>query len=584
MTDPGSKAPKPPADIPVGEQTHETVPLLQEENIAELIDQLDPSASLRPEDASGSHYDLEIWDSEPPSLPVETIPEAMVSVPAAPDITTASAPVVISETDPGATLIGSRRTRGDQYRSMAGGLTPSPRRDDPEYGFLPPVAEGPLALMVLDDFEDAWALEAPLTRMGWRTAVRLGGDEALHAIYEEAPDLLVLKAWGKGGEGLTFLRVAKRFFPDIERKVLAVGCGGRGDGLHDVLVTEGVNAFIEGESTPEALFTLVGHLGLPTEPGEGSHTSSVLDQLTAALTLGEPADNPSLGLLPGSLIADRFVVERAIGRGATATVYRVRDLLLQVRVALKVLNLSVAVDNALERFRREMLVCRELIHPNVVRTFDFGVTRGQPFYTMELLQGETLDTYCGVDGSKPWSERPPLAERFMLISQAFAGLHAVHEASILHRDVKSENVFVLDGRKQVKLVDFGVAKFEGSQVAISAEGVVLGTPSYLAPEILLEGEAASRATDIYGMGIVGWEILVGQLPWESPDLANLMAAIAVQPAPHPRQLQPELTRDAADLLLQLIDHDPTKRPPTALGVSRRLEREAKKLGWKGPQS
>jgi len=584
MTDPGSKAPKPPADVHVGEQTHETLPRLAEENIAELIDQLDPSASVRPEDASASHYDLEIWDSEPPSAPVATIPEEERRPRKDTENTTATAPVVIVSEPPTQPAPLSPRPAPGGYRSMAGGLVPSPRRDDPEFGFLPPVAQGPLALLVLDDFDDAWALEAPLTRMGWRTAVRLGGDEALHAIYEEAPDLLVLKAWGKGGEGLTFLRVAKRFFPDIERKVLAVACGGRGDGLHDVLVTEGVQAFIEGESTPGALRTLVAHLGLPTEPGEGSHTSSVLDQLTAALTLGEPADNPGLGLLPGSLIADRFVVERAIGRGATATVYRVRDLLLQVRVALKVLNLSVAVDNALERFRREMLVCRELIHPNVVRTFDFGVTRGQPFYTMELLQGETLDKYCGVDGSKPWSERPPLAERFMLISQAFAGLHAVHEASILHRDVKSENVFVLDARKQVKLVDFGVAKFEGSRVAISAEGVVLGTPSYLAPEILLEGDPASRATDVYGMGIVAWEILVGQLPWESPDLANLMAAIAVQPAPHPRQLQPELTRDAADLLLQLIDHDPAKRPPTALGVSRRLEREAKKLGWKGTRS
>jgi tRNA A-37 threonylcarbamoyl transferase component Bud32 len=533
----------------------ELLPEFGGDDLAELIDGLDPPPqNPNPNDVSQSHYDLEIWDSEPPSLPMPTV---SADLPPAP---------------PRAPL--------SNYRSVPGAPVASPRRDDPDFGFLPPIAQGPLALLVLDDIDDAWALEAPLTRMGWRTSVRLGGDEALHAIHEETPDLLILKSWDKGAEGLTFLRVAKRFFPDVEKTVVAVGCGGRGGGLHDVLATEGVRAFIEAESTPDALETLLEHLGLQTEPGEGSHTASVLDQLTAALTLGEPGERNEMGLMPGSLIGDRFVVEQAIGRGATATVYRVRDLLLQVRVALKVLSLSAAMDNALERFRREMLVCRELIHPNVVRTYDFGVTRGQPFYTMELLRGQTLDSYCGVDGSKPWSERPNLATRLNLMAQSFAGLDAVHKAKVLHRDIKSDNVFVLDANQLVKLVDFGVAKFEGSQVAISAQGVVLGTPNYLAPEILLQGEPASRATDIYGMGVVAWEILVGQMPWESPDLANLMAAIAVQPPPKPRQLQPELTRDAEDLLLQLIDRDPERRPKTAGGVTSRLDREAKKLGWR----
>jgi|GEM_PF-3543539 len=544
-----------------GESDDDTVeadlPELGGEDLAELIDGLAPVADgPAPEDASVSHYELEIWDSEPPSLPMPTVSADLPSLPP------------------------QRRMDDADYRSEPGGPVASPRRDDPDYGFLPPVAQGPSALLVLDDINDAWALEAPLTRMGWRTSVRLGGDEALHAIHEEMPDLLVLKSWGKGAEGVTFLRVAKRFFPEVERRVIAVGCGGRGGGLHDVLLTEGVRAFIEGQSTPKALTSLLEHLELQTEAGESSYSASVLDQLTAALTVGGSPETRDLGLLPGSLIGDRFVVEQAIGRGTTATVYRVRDLLLQVRVALKVLSLSAAMDNALERFRREMLVCRELIHPNVVRTYDFGVTRGQPFYTMELLRGETLDAYCGVDGSKPWSERPNLAGRLNLMYQAFDGLNAVHEASILHRDIKSDNVFVLSANQHVKIVDFGVAKFEGAQVAISAEGVVLGTPAYLAPEILLGGEAASRATDIYGMGVVAWEILVGQMPWESPDLANLMAAIAVQPPPRPRALQPELTRDAEDLLLQLIDRDPAKRPKSAGAVAARIDREAKKLGWR----
>lgn len=121
--------------------------------------------------------------------------------------------------------------RGDDLAELIDGLerpfsTLSP--DDPEFGFLPPISQGPLALLVLEDINDAWALEAPLSRMGWRTRARLGGDEALHAIHEEMPDLLVLKSWGKGAEGLTFLRVAKKFFPNVEKTVIAVSCGARG--------------------------------------------------------------------------------------------------------------------------------------------------------------------------------------------------------------------------------------------------------------------------------------------------------------------------------------------------------------------
>ena len=558
MTDPWGSLPGPAQSEPDSEEDTEegVLPELRGDDLAELIDGLErPFSTLSPDDPSASHYDLEIWDSEPPSVPMQT----------ALDDESASPP---------------RRESHEDYCSVAGASVSTPRRDDPEFGFLPPISQGPLALLVLEDINDAWALEAPLSRMGWRTRARLGGDEALHAIHEEMPDLLVLKSWGKGAEGLTFLRVAKRFFPNVEKTVIAVGCGARGAGMHDVLMTEGVRAFVENQSTPQAMETLLRHMNLQVEAGESTQTSSVLDQLTAALTASSHSEAPVLGLLPGSLISDRFVVEQAIGRGTTATVYRVRDLLLQVRVALKVLSLSAAMDNALERFRREMLVCRELIHPNVVRTYDFGVTKGQPFYTMELLSGEALDAYCGMDGSKSWSERPSLMSRLNRMSQAFGGRDAVHNAQVLHRDIKSDNLFVHSSTEQVKLVDFGVAKFEGAQVAISAEGVVLGTPAYLAPEILLGGAAATRATDIYGMGIVAWEILVGQMPWESPDLASLMAAIAVQPPPRPRSLQPELTRDLEELLLHLITRDPARRPQSARNVANRLEREAKKLGWR----
>lgn len=567
---------------------------LGEDELYELIDGLEPilsgdEAGQEGDEASISHYELEIWDSDPAlhsvDAPAIQIIDEDQSFDQLPAVSIEDLEGLAPAPAPDATLepLGSEpppATNPADYASEPGAKHASPRRDDPEYGFTPPVVEGPLALVLVGDLDDAWAMEAPLNRMGWRTTVRLGGDEALHAIHQEMPTLLVLRSWNRGDDALTFLRIARRFFPDIAGRCIAVACGRRGTGLHDVLVTEGVRAFIEQESTPDALLSLLEHMDLPTEPSPGSRGSSVLDQLTEALNQGTDGDG-QLGLMPGSLFADRFVVEKAVGRGATATVYRVRDLLLQVRVALKVLSTAAAMDNALERFRREMLVCRELIHPNVVRTYDFGVVAGQPYYTMELLHGQTLDAHVGVDGSRSWGERPPLGERLHLMGQAFEGLRAVHAAQILHRDIKCDNVFVLRDSGRVKLVDFGVAKFEGAGVAISAEGVVLGTPTYLAPEILLDGHPASRATDIYGMGVVAWMVLVGRAPWESPDLANLMTALAVQPPPVPRELQPELTREASDLLLQLISRDPSKRPTDCGRVAEALSREAKKLGWRG---
>ncbi len=457
------------------------------------------------------------------------------------------------------------------HRSVPGASVARPKRDDPTYSYLAPVDEGPLALLVLEDLADAWVLEASLARMGWRTTVRIGADEALHAIYDEQPALTVLSA-RRGGDGMTFLRVASRFVPDLPRHVIAVGCGPRGDARHDVLASEGVRAFIEERSTPESLRELMGHLGMPTEL-EPTEPPVVLAGLAAAL--GRAADDEELGHMPGSTICERFVVEKRIGRGAAASVYQVRDLLLQVRVALKVLSRSAAMDNALERFRREMLICRGLIHPNVVRTYDFGVSQGQPFYTMELLQGSSLDV---VVDSGPGGRLLPIGDRLHIMAQAFAGLDAVHSAGVLHRDVKSGNVFILDSGV-VKIVDFGVARFEGAEVAISQEGLMLGSPSWTAPEVLLDGAPASIAADVYGMGVVAWELLTGRLPWRAVDLQTLMTELAVRPPPDPRRLEPELTQEAATLLRQVVSRDPGARP-TAADLVRRLELEAKKLGWR----
>jgi serine/threonine protein kinase len=298
-------------------------------------------------------------------------------------------------------------------------------------------------------------------------------------------------------------------------------------------------------------------------------------------------------------IAGRYELLRPLGHGAMATVDLVHDIELDRQVALKRLAENLARDEDLERrFLRESRLAARLAHPNVVRVFDVGEDNGRPFIAMEYVEGETLaelSARCG---------RLPAAEAARLGTQMCAGLAAAHAAGLVHRDVKPQNLLLgTDG--VVKLGDFGIAAgHEGTRLTLA--GTVLGTAGYLAPE-QARGERVTAAADIYAVGAVLYELLVGdpvrtvgslaelatENGFDPPDLAarvpdappELVAAVTACLAPRPED-RPASAAALARLLAPVaseaetlaLPSDPTRRATEILGRAERPRSRSHRVG------
>lgn len=217
----------------------------------------------------------------------------------------------------------------------------------------------------------------------------------------------------------------------------------------------------------------------------------------------------------GDVISDRYRVLRPVAKGGMGEVYEVEDSELGTRVALKTINLkSAASPHALERFRREIHIARQVTHPNVCRIYDIGhhqhAEHGDLLYlTMELLEGETLASRVRYKGPLSTEQALPL------IRQMVAALSAAHALDIVHRDFKSANVILCNtgsgSGPTVKVTDFGLARsLKALDTSLTVHGEVWGTPDYMAPE-QFQGQY-SPATDIYALGVVVYEMTTGKLP------------------------------------------------------------------------
>jgi eukaryotic-like serine/threonine-protein kinase len=264
--------------------------------------------------------------------------------------------------------------------------------------------------------------------------------------------------------------------------------------------------------------------------------------------------------MSAAVLAGRYEVIRPLGHGAMAVVDLARDVELDRPVALKRLAENLARDEDLRRrFLREARLAARLAHPNIVRVFDVGLDGDRPFIAMEYVEGETLAELVAR------RRRLPAAEAAALGLQACAGLAAVHEAGLVHRDVKPQNLLL--GRDGVlKLGDFGIALGEeGTRLTLA--GTVLGTAGYLAPE-QARGEQVSAAADIYAVGAVLYELLTGEPPRRPDSLAALGHADAFRtPSLSGRDgVPPALAAVVADCLAER----PEERPPSAAALARRL--------------
>jgi serine/threonine protein kinase len=248
-----------------------------------------------------------------------------------------------------------------------------------------------------------------------------------------------------------------------------------------------------------------------------------------------------------------------------ATVHRARDSELGRPVALKLLAENLADDKAFrKRFVREGRLAARLSHPNVVQVYDVGESDGRPYIVMEYVPGETLASVLARRRKLPPSEAAGLAH------QAALGLQAAHEAGLVHRDVKPQNLIVRDDGV-LKIADFGIAR-AAEATRLTELGTILGTAAYLAPE-QAAGEDVSAAADVYSLGAVLYELLTGRPPYEFTSIAELAAqqtAGAITPV---RDLEPAVPEELEALVMSCLAREPQFRPSSAAAVAEALAGE-----------
>jgi serine/threonine protein kinase len=226
---------------------------------------------------------------------------------------------------------------------------------------------------------------------------------------------------------------------------------------------------------------------------------------------GGQSPNASTGVLIGQLLGERYRIVGEIGKGGMATVYVAEHMLIGRLVAIKVLHPQFA-ENAecVRRFLAEGRTVGTLGHPNIVESTDMGFTaNGAPFMVLELLDGRNLEEEihrCG---------KLPIARAVHIAQQIASALAAAHARGVIHRDLKTPNIFLIDpgGRDHVKVLDFGISKFLET-TGKTQRGMLLGTPSFMSPEQVSDPGSVDRRTDVYSLGVILYEMVGGKLPFD----------------------------------------------------------------------
>lgn len=268
--------------------------------------------------------------------------------------------------------------------------------------------------------------------------------------------------------------------------------------------------------------------------------------------------------LVGSVLDGRYEIVERIARGGMATVYVAQDLRLARRCAVKVMHEGLSDDREFTRkFDREARAAAKLTHPHVVAVFDQGRDVGRPYIVMEYVPGTTLRRVISTDG--------PLApaRALELMDPVLSALAAAHRAGLVHRDVKPENVLISQ-RGEVKVADFGLARAISGDTSTATQGLLIGTVSYIPPELVMQGRADARS-DVYSAGVVLFELLTGRKPHTGDSPIQVAYAHCNTDIEPPSSLLPTSWRDSRSaippyvdaLVLAAVSRDPARRPRDA---------------------
>jgi eukaryotic-like serine/threonine-protein kinase len=293
-----------------------------------------------------------------------------------------------------------------------------------------------------------------------------------------------------------------------------------------------------------------------TRTGSGSNPAPALER-TATAFAGRTSPPLTTALEPGQVLAQRYRIQRLLGKGGMGAVYLAEDEVLGELVALKVISSAFATDEVAmaARFRREAAAARKVSSPSVIRIHDLGEARpGLLYLSMEYFAGRTLTEVIAQRGVVP------LKDVQDMLQQIGAGLEAAHQVGVVHRDLKPSNILVGE-RGMVKIIDFGLATTQVSD-GLTATGTMLGTPHYMAPE-QVRGKPVDARTDVYALGALAYHLVCGRPPFAGDNPIAIGFAHLSEPVVSPRTLRKDVAPSLEAAILAALAKAPEDRPASA---------------------
>jgi serine/threonine-protein kinase len=312
--------------------------------------------------------------------------------------------------------------------------------------------------------------------------------------------------------------------------------------------------FLQGTSGGKTVAAQAARMGM------GGSTS------TGGRDMNRMAGGQGTMLVPGQMLANRYEVKKVLGAGGMGMVYKALDKELGETVAIKTLRPEFMESDptALDRFRSEIRLARRISHRNVVRTHDIGEVEGLYYITMEFVEGSSLKDLIVSRG------RLPAAAVVSIGKQLCRALEVAHEAGVIHRDIKPQNM-VVEADGTVKVMDFGIARLQARSDGHTQAGMVVGTPEYMSPE-QLRGDELDGRSDLYSAGVVLYESLTGKLPLSADTPASLIGKVLTEVPQAPRASVAEVSPLLSDAIMRALEKDRENRPRTALEFLAILDR------------
>jgi serine/threonine protein kinase/Flp pilus assembly protein TadD len=272
-------------------------------------------------------------------------------------------------------------------------------------------------------------------------------------------------------------------------------------------------------------------------------------------------------LAPNRMLGKRYQIVELLGEGGMGAVYQARDCELDRMVALKIIRPELALrQEILARFKQELILARRVTHKNVIRIFDLGEAEGLKFITMEMVDGKALSSLMRESGRLSYEHAADV------IYQTCAALDAAHSEGVVHRDLKPQNIMI-EKNGRVVVMDFGIAR-SLEQRGLTQTGAVIGTPDYMSPEQVM-GQKVDGRSDLFTVGVIFFQLLVGQLPFKSDTLHGAMLKRTMETPPAPQAVDPEVPLLLSDVAVKCLQREPQLRYQSAVEIQRDID------AWRG---